>query len=239
MNLRFNKNGDIATDTEGLLEVEELEAELGRFLMFFDTRRGGYKYASSFGNNSSSIVGQSNVSVDDILLFNEDLKSYLSASNLFDGFDISGDFIDQHTIKLDLIGGGNEAVSWHYSTKNGRLTAVEDTTPETEFSFIIHSREWKSTGNVEYDIIADINKVKEINSIGLYDELNLSHRMFILDGPGRSGDQVDSYEINDIAGTLELNPPVQPDLWIRLELWPSNSANIEKTDNPYLMRRNL
>tara|TARA_B100000131_G_C18097859_1_gene604762 strand:- start:868 stop:1587 length:720 start_codon:yes stop_codon:yes gene_type:complete len=239
MNLRFNKQGDIDLIDGKLNNVEELEAELGRFLMFFDTRRGAYKYSLPFGNNSESLVGLSGVEMNDLLLFNEQLTEYMEASDLFSDFDIVANFIDAHTIQLELVGGTLDPIKWNYSTKNGRLTEVQEMTPDTEFTFVIHSREWKSTGSITYSIMEDINKLKEINDIGLYDELSLSHRLFILDEPGGSKQSIETYEVNDIAATLDISPPVAEGKWIRIELWPSNMANIETTSNPYLMRRNL
>tara|TARA_B100001250_G_scaffold413178_1_gene446464 strand:+ start:1781 stop:2512 length:732 start_codon:yes stop_codon:yes gene_type:complete len=242
MNLRFNKQGDIdvvdASLGLSLNDVEDLEAEISRFFLFFDTKRGGYKYSLPFGNNSDSLVGLSGVEMSDVLIFNEQLNQYLESSDLFSDFTIVADFIDQQTIKLELLGGNVDPITWKFSTKTGRLTKIQEMTPDKEFTFVIHSREWKSNGSITYSILDDINKLKEINDIGLYEELLLSHRLFIMNEAGGTQQQIETYQINDIAGTLDISPPPGLEKWIRIELWPSNMANLEATSNPYLIRRN-
>ena len=59
MKLGFDQYGAVQTNTDGsLYDTITYEAELNRLHMFFDTRRGSYKFDKFFGNQSLSIFGK-------------------------------------------------------------------------------------------------------------------------------------------------------------------------------------
>ena len=45
------------------------------------------------------------------------------------------------------------------------------------------------------------------------------------------------YEFNDIDEQLFLYTAVAPESYFKLEIWPAETANLEATSNPYLMRK--
>ena len=83
MKLAFNEFGDIRLSEVGDLEiVSKMDAELSRFLMFFDTVRGSYFYDDNYGNNSLEILGKVGIEPEDMQLFNESLNEHLLSSNI-------------------------------------------------------------------------------------------------------------------------------------------------------------
>ena len=238
MNLKFDTTGDIAMDSHGIEDVTLFSSEIARFALFFDCKRGAYKYDSHFGNNSDNLVGRSGITAADIQLFNVELNEYLEASGLLADAEVAVDFIDEQTLQVVIVGGGGET-SYRYSTSKGRLyeTAVDD--PTTEHTHIIHSEDIVVTGS-KYDISGFMNKLKEINNIGKYETVEFSYRLIKMQDD-IEGDIVDSnsYYINAFDQTLTLEYNYTQNDRIRLQGWPTETGSIESTDNPYLMRRNL
>ena len=61
MRLSFNEHGDIYTDSNSKIEsINEARGELGRFLFYSGVKKGGYDYATSFGNNIYLLIGATN-----------------------------------------------------------------------------------------------------------------------------------------------------------------------------------
>tara|TARA_R100000152_G_C6774141_1_gene201793 strand:- start:832 stop:1575 length:744 start_codon:yes stop_codon:yes gene_type:complete len=242
-NLAFNEFGDVLTTDDGALaEVTPVESEMSRFQMFFDTPVGSYFYDGNFGNNELDVLGKVDLNTSNLITFKDELLEHMAASNLLAEFDVNVDYLAKDTLTITMEGAGNtnadEIITWNYLTRTGRLSQVENATPVKEYSFMIHSHTWKSTGDVTYNIASVIAKAKEINGISGIEDAVWKHRLYVdgetIETPGRL---TTDYEFNDIAETITLYMPVIVDKYIRIELWPSNKAALEATTNPYLMRK--
>ena len=242
MKLRFDEYGDIKLDSAGhLSDVDSVEAEMGRFQMFFDTPLGSYLYDGNFGNNALEVIGLTEVTSEDLQEYARSLREHLVSSNLLSEYTINADFLGKDSLRVDLTSvGTRDVITWEYKTKTGRLSEVRDVTPVTEYNFEIYKEVIKATGAMEYDINHIISKAREVNAINKYDDVQWKHRLYInMISPADEGDLNIHYEINDIENILYFYTPVMEGTYIRLEIWPATSANLEATSNPYLMRKKV
>jgi len=239
MKLAFNyTTGDLElNDLDEIKVVTDAVAELHRFSFFFDTLKGNYIYDSFFGNNSDSLVGLSDLTVEKLDVFSTNLKDSLMLSSFPASIEVEAEVVARDKVSLSLTGGGT-SFDWLYSTKNGRLTNTEDIqTDEVISKYIIGFEEYTSLGDHSYNIKELIERVKVDNGYEENEDIPLSYRAQKAAYHGAEWTLVEIADFNVFVGTISLKIAVPAGELIRIEVWPTDSASIVTETNPYILRR--
>ena len=239
MNLGFDQYGAVQTNTDGsLYDVIAYEAELDRLHMFFDTKRGSYKYDKVFGNRTLSIFGKMYIDEFDTADFDNTLRVALNSSGLLPGATITTEQVDPRFLETTISLGGEDII-WRFHVSKGRLVRVTTTTPALEeFDHIISVVYIQGTGRLFYDVSYAYDRCNEENSIEIESDTLYSHRLYKVNSQAdQTGTPILDYTLNDFDKQLKLNTAVPETKWIRMELWPADKANLAAETNPYLLRR--
>ncbi len=239
MNLGFDQYGAVQTNTDGsLYDVIEYEAELDRLHMFFDTKKGSYKFDKFFGNLSLSIFGKMYIDEFDTAEFDNTLQESLTASYLLPGATVSTEQLDPRFLETTISLGGDDII-WRFHVSKGRLVRVTTTEPELEeFAHIITAVYIRGTGRLVYNVSYVYDRCNEENSIEIDSDTLYAHRLYKVNSQvDQTGTPILDYTLNDFDRQLNLNTAVPETKWIRMELWPADRANLAAETNPYLLRR--